>query len=206
MDAHPATTLACRFALGVAGLRDMLIAHLIRTDYALPVLVFLSMRLHRLHRRIAALAERLAEGLPECLPGDHLPSPPATRPAAPSSSPSIARSRPLLPTAPGWLFDLDIRFATYAEYFRDLLDQPEISALLAAAPHLRRQLRSVLRPLMAELPAVLALPPGPPRPKPRPRPSHPKRAPRLERQNPCHGADRPKEFWRPGPIRPHWSA
>ena len=41
MDAHPATTLACRFALGVAGLRDMLIAHLIRTDYALPFLVFL---------------------------------------------------------------------------------------------------------------------------------------------------------------------
>jgi hypothetical protein len=198
MSVHPATTLASRFALGVAGLRDMLIAHVIRTNYAQPFLVLLSMRLDRLRRRIASLSQRLAEGhLPAPVPN----APPAER-AAPSSS-STPRGRPLLPAAPGWLFDLDIRFATYAEYFRNLLDQPEMAALLVAAPQLRRQLRSVLRPLMAELPPVLA----PPRQKP-PRPAQPNRAPRprLRRQNPCHGAARPPEFWRPGPIRPLWTA
>jgi hypothetical protein len=196
MSAHPAATLACRFALGVAGLRDMLIAHVIRTNDAQPFLVLLSMRLNRLSRRIASLAQDLAVGYVPARPTNALPAERAAR----SASPSTARARPLLPTAPGWLFDLDIRFAAYTEYFRDLLDRPEMAALLAASPQLRRQLRAVLRPLMAQLPPALALPP---RPRP-PRPHKPRRVPR--RQNPCHGAHRPKEFWRPGPIRPLWKA
>jgi hypothetical protein len=198
MSAHQPATLACRFALGVAGLRDMLIAHLIRTNTAQPFLIFLWFRLRRLRRRIATLAEQLANGLPLS------PPPSRAEPAAPSARPSPARGLRYLPTTPGWLFDLDIRFATYTEYFRDLLAQPEMAALLEAAPHLRRQLRSVLRPLMAELPSILALPPRPPRPRPANPPTL-SRTPRPRRRTQVK-PDRLPDIWRPGPIRPHWAA
>ena len=77
-----------------------------------------------------------------------------------------------------------------------------MAALLDAAPHLRRQLRAVLRPLMAELPPILALPPRPARPKP----PRPKRAPRPHAAWTRSKPDRLPEIWRPGPIRPLWTA
>jgi hypothetical protein len=196
MNAHPAATLACRFALGVAGLRDMLIAHLVRTETAQPFLIFLWFRLRRLHRRLATLAAQLALGLP-------LSPPPRAEPSSLSDRPSPAKATRYLPTTKGWLFDLDIRFAAYTEYFRDLLAQPEMESLLDAAPHLRRQLRSVLRPLTANLPPILALPPRPPRPRPATPPA-PRRAPppRLWTRS---ETDRLLDVWRPGPIRAHWN-
>jgi hypothetical protein len=103
-----------------------------------------------------------------------------------------------------WLVAQTILAIPHANYFRQLIDQPEMTALLEASPHLKRQLRPILRLLMIDLPPILALPPRPPRP-PRVRPPRAPR-PNKPRRAPCHGARRPKEFWRPGPIRPHWTA
>jgi hypothetical protein len=196
MCAAPAATFALRFALAVAGLRDMLVAHIMRADRTPLALEFAWQHLTRLTNRIATLAQRLAAG--RSVAPRQRAKPLAPSPAVPGRA-HVARAR--LPNKIGWLLDQDIRFLTYTEYFRHLFQQPETAALLEAAPQLKRQLRPVLRLLMAELPEALALPPRPPRPK-RVRP----RRPAIRRQNPCHGARRPKEFWRPGPIRPHWTA
>jgi hypothetical protein len=211
MCAATTATLAMRFALAVAGLRDMLVAHIMRADHTQPDLAFAWQHLTRLTNRIATLAQRLAagrsvtarSGTARSVTGRSgtARSSTARKRATPPAARGTTQTRQRLPNTIGWLLEQDIRFLTYTEYFRHLFDQPETAALLEAEPQLKRQLRPILRLLMADLPEALALPPRSPRPK-RVRPSRS----RLLRQNPCHGARRPKEFWRPGPIRPHWTA
>jgi hypothetical protein len=195
MQVASATPLAFRFARTVAGLRGVLAAHMAKADAKLhPVLFLLWSRLGRLDRRIAALAERFAQGRSV-----------ASRQRQPISKPRPTAKRGVrLPDKPAWLVTRAIQTAVYAEQFRRLLQDPDMLALIQAAPQLKRHLRPILRPLMLDLPEPLALPPRPPRP-PRQKPPRPER-PKKPRRAPCHGARRPKEFWRPGPIRPLWTA
>jgi len=69
------------------------------------------------------------------------------------------------PTSPAWLIKLVPETAAGASQLRHLFTDPEISALLAAAPaSLARPLRSLCRMLDVELP--IPKPPRPARPKP----------------------------------------
>jgi hypothetical protein len=192
------TPLASQFALVVAGLRAMLAAYMPRADRTRPVLLLLWRRLGNLNHRIAILTQRLAEGRSVA------PRPRSQPRPAEETTATKRPARLRLPNKPGWLVAQTIQAAPYANYFRQLIDQPEMVALLEACPQLKRQLRPILHLLLIDLPPILALPPRPPRaprlkPPRAPRPQKPRRAP-------CHGARRPKEFWRPGPIRPHWTA
>jgi HAMP domain-containing protein len=196
------TPLANQFALVVVGLRGMLAAYMPRADRTRPVLLLLWKRLGQLNRRIATLTQRLAEGRP--VAPRPQPRPAAETTDVPLTQRATSRARLCLPNKPGWLVDQTIQAAPYANYFRQLIDQPEMTALLDAYPQLKRQLRPILRLLMVDLPPILALPPRPPRP-PRLKPPRVPR-PKKPRRAPCHGARRPKEFWRPGPIRPLWTA
>jgi hypothetical protein len=188
---------AVSFARVVAGLRGVLAARMARVDATHPVLLLLWSRLGRLNNRIATLAARFAQGR------SVTPRPRQSTPRKPNPRPATG-PRLRLPSHPGWLVAHAIETAPYAAYFRQLLQDPQMAALIEAAPPLKRHLRPILRLLMQDLPEPLALPPRPPRP-PRIRPPRPPR-PRKAKRAPCHGARRPKEFWRPGPIRPLWTA
>ena len=207
--------MAARFALIVTGLRALLAAHMVKAGSTHAVLMLLHKRLGQLDRRVAILSQRFAAGRrvaprprPPIATTDTPPSQPHPRPT--SSRPASQRpasQRPAslrLPTRPGWLISQAWPSVTYGNYFCLLLEDPQMVALLQAAPQLKRQLRPILRLLMLELPPALALPPRPPRAA-RPRPPRAER-PKKPRRAPWHGAFRPKEYWRPGPIRPPWTA
>jgi len=84
-----------------------------------------------------------------------------------------------LPTAPAWLIKLVPEAAVCAAQLRSLLADPEVAALLAAAPgQISRPLRSLCRILGVEPP--LPAPPRPARPKPQAAPRQP-RAPAAPR-------------------------
>ena len=183
MRAAPATTLADRFALVATGLRDLLAARMAKSDTLRPLLMLLWSRLHRVERRIATLAARFAAGQPVA------PRPRSPARNTPSARPAKRALR--LPRRAAWLIAHTSEAAAYAEHFRQLLQEPEMAALLQAAPQLKGQLRPVLRVLMLDLPEPLALPRRPRKPKP-PRPRKPRPEPIPD-------------FWRPGPIRPFWN-
>jgi hypothetical protein len=205
MRADPASTLAGLFAVFTTALRATIAAHMPRAGRTIPVLLLIWKRLGQLDRRIAVLGQRLAEGrsvAPRKRPALERPVL-VFEPASPRARRQAAEPCPRLPTRPGWLLTQTITVAPFAEQLRRLIDHPEMVALLDAAPQLKTQLRAIMRLLTPELPPSLALPPRPPRP-PRLKPPRPER-PKKPRRAPCHGARRPKEFWRPGPIRPHWT-
>jgi len=84
------------------------------------------------------------------------------------------------PTSPAWLIKLVPEAAAGASQLRHLFTDPEISALLAAAPaSLARPLRSLCRMLDVELP--IPRPPRPARPKPPAKPAKPAKQPRHPR-------------------------
>ena len=81
-----------------------------------------------------------------------------------------------LPQKFGWLLKLVPEAVGYRSQLENLLRDPEMAALLAAAPTaMRRPLRSLCRMLGLPPPEILALPP---RPKPPPPP------PRAKREKP----------------------
>jgi len=80
------------------------------------------------------------------------------------------------PTSPAWLIKLVPEAAAGASQLRHLFTDPEISALLAAAPaSLARPLRSLCRMLDVELP--IPKPPRPAKPKPPPKPAPARKPP-----------------------------
>lgn len=197
--------LAERFALIASGLRELLAARMHRQADLRPVLMLIWTRIGRLNQLVELLSRRLAEG--------RLPARPATRStrrgaadgrceagATPKNLPDGAEERaggrPRQPDAvrvpgqKGWLVAKAIETVSYGEYLRLIVQEPEMIALLDAAPRLKPKLRSLLRLLGAEIPAVLALPPPSPRPP---------RLPRLARPRPS-GA-RPA---RPAPTTLKW--
>ena len=201
----PAATLTVRVVLIIKGLQGVLAAHMPGAEDARPLLMLVWNRLNRLNRRIATLAGRFAAGLPVG---------PRLRPAAepieappPARATATSRLRSPVSQAGSWAFPSPTRSPATRRSSAPCSSSRRWPPFSRPLPQLKRQLRGVLHPLMPELPPSLALPPKPPRP-PRPKAELPGAAerPKPRRRAPCHGARRPREFWRPGPIRPHWTA
>ncbi len=87
---------------------------------------------------------------------------------------SIASRGPALPRKFGWAIQAGKHQAViYGLHLRQLLDEPDMAAMLEAAPQAKRVLRPLLRALSVELPWTVT-PPRPPKPRkpraPRPKP------------------------------------
>ena len=130
-----------------------------------------------LYNRISAILRRIERLLVRFRAG--LLRPWAPRAAA--SGPRAAREPPILmPRKFGWLLAAGKHHAAYFHLqFQDVLNTPEMTALLAASPQARRILRPLCRALAVEVPGVSAPPrkpadggrpkrPRKPRPKPEP--------------------------------------
>jgi hypothetical protein len=131
-------------------------------------------------RRLAALHARYAAGRLAPAPRRRTTSPPATgRPRSERGPPSIPRG-PVFP---------QYGLGCFVTELRELVEHPEMRALLAASPRAGRLLRPLWRKLTADpLPEVLCLPPKPPRAE----------HPRLARL----AAARAAPAARPGSLRP----
>jgi len=118
-------------------------------------------RLRRIKQCFARIATRIREG-------NYAP-----RRFAPHRKPETPRPRPpsRLPQKFGWLLPLVPHSVGHRSQLEYLLRDPEMLALLAAAPAtLRRPLRSLCWMLRVDPPEILALPKKP-RPPPKPRPA-----------------------------------
>ena len=122
---------------------------------ALSVISLIVERIRRIKQRFADLAARISAGT-------YVPrrrtTPPQRRPGQPPPP------RSPLPTTFGWLLKLVPQAVVNRSQLQNLLGDPEMQALLAAAPTaMRRPVRSLCRMLGLPPPPILALPP---RPKP----------------------------------------
>jgi hypothetical protein len=153
------TGLADRFAAIIDALCLIVAAHGAKDQATATLIALIWTRLRRRGARFAALLARFRAGT--------LPAPRPLRrraPRVPSDRPPYVR----LPRRPGWLLRMmapaRLPVAPYATYLRQLLDDPEIAALLAAAPQAARLLRPLLTALSTDpLPEIL-------RPTPKPTP------------------------------------
>jgi hypothetical protein len=126
-------------------------------------------RLRTINQRFARLAARIGAG-------SYVPSRPADTPRQ-RAGPHRRKKNPL-PQGFAWLVKLVPEAAAYGSQLQFLFAEPEMAALLAAAPApLRRPLRSLCHMLGVRPPPVLAPPPAPPRPKPEPKPKIAKQRP-----------------------------
>jgi hypothetical protein len=176
---------AASFAPLIEGLCQAVAAGGARGRLAGPLVILVWVRLRRLAGRFARLAARLQSGA--------LPAPGHSRrgrPAATRSPPDPAKR---LPQGFGWLVRLAPEAAAGASQLRHLLAEPEMAALIAAAPQMGRLLRPLCRMLGVDPPPGLGAPHGTAPPQPPARPAHPaapvgpppalpRRAPRWRRQ------------------------
>jgi hypothetical protein len=198
--------LSQTFGLIIGGLCEAVARRIAADRTAGPLIVLIVGRLRRIAQRFAALATRAQAGKLK---------PPRRR--KPSKRPPRERQR--FPESFGWL----IRFVPYeaacfGSQLQHQLSQPEMMALLEAAPQAGRILRPLCRILQIDLPPTLRLPPRPPRPR-KPRPPKqptaeqtPRTAPltgRKPRRPPPIGDDgtvyewrRWRGIWMPEPLRP----
>ena len=106
-----------------------------------PLIILICSRLRRIGTRCAAIATRLRTGrLRRRAAPRPRPAPPAARPQRPH------RPGPL-PQGFAWLLRLVPETAGGASQLRHLLAQPDMEALIAAAPQAGRPLRSLCRML-----------------------------------------------------------
>ena len=138
---------------------------------AAPLVGLILDRLRGIKHRFARLAARIGAG--RFSPRRATQRPDARQPP---------RAKNPLPQGPAWLIKLVPEAAASASQLRFLLADPEMAALLAAAPApLARPLRSLCRMLGVEPPPILAPPPcarpstRPPQAAARPAPKRPKR-------------------------------
>ncbi len=157
MFASPPPAPADRFALIIDGLCRAVAAHAHRNALARPLLVLLFCRLRRMVVRLAGLAVRMRNGT---LPARRRPGAGSPRPASPR--PASVPPPPRLPRGFAWVPRLVPEANGYASQLRHLLAEPEMAALLAAAPQAGR----ILRPLCRML--GIRPPPGLPGPRPAP--------------------------------------
>jgi hypothetical protein len=226
--------LAKTFGLIIGGLCEA-VARRIAADRTSGALIILTVdRLRHLLARFTSLAARAQAGklrpprqravpprreppLGGAPSPEEAPSPGEAPPGRPTPDPKPPRQRErLLPQKFGWL----IRFVPYeaacfGSQLQHLLCQPEMVALLEAAPQAGRILRPLCWMLAIPLPANLRLPPRPRKPKP-PKQPRPERtcdvAPangRKPRYPPSRGEDgtvfvwrRWRDIWMPEPVRP----
>ena len=166
-----------RFALIIDGLRRAVAARIAGRRLAGPLIILICTRLGRLAGRFARLAARVAAGTAA-------PRRPAS-PRRPTARPRPASQR--LPRRFAWLLPLvPGEAAAYGSQLQHLLSDPEMAALIAAAPQAGRILRPLCRMLgVRPPPALLPPPPAPPT-----APSH-AAAPAASRTAPPPGPARP---------------
>ncbi len=150
----------------------------------------LTERLARLAKRFRALAARVAAGAS---------TPRPSRPAKPRpDKPRLAK--PSLPTGRGWITLRIEAAAPCGGELHMLLQEPELPALVRAAPQAGRLLRPLCRALGVDLPDWLRLPPRQKTRQPSPctsKPTTPRRPPAPIAQT--RRASLP--FWYPNPLR-----
>jgi hypothetical protein len=142
-----------------------------RSHWGLPLslIALIIDRIRGINQRVASLAARIGAG-------DHLP-----RRFAPRRPPAAPRPRApaKLPQKFGWLLPLVPDAVGYRSQLENLLRDPEMAALLAAAPaSLSRPLRSLCWMLRLTPPDILARPPSA---RPKSRPPKPERPPTEKR-------------------------
>ncbi len=162
-----------RFARLIEGLCRAIAARGVAGRLAVPLIVLLWARLRRTAARVAMLAARLRAGT--------LPAGCARRRSGRSGPPPRR-----LPRGFAWLVRLVPEAACSASQLQHLLGEPEMAALIAAAPQMRRMLRPLCRMLGVHPPPGLLAPPQARRAPPsRPAaaggapPAGPRRPPRL---------------------------
>ena len=214
-----------RFGVILRDLREALAAQGVRGPLTGWLLILTVGRLNRAAQRVMALAARLAAGTlrPPRPPLPHRPPAPVPVPMpvpvpvpVPPATAATAPPRPLLPQRFGWLLrrlhpqeTARCRVANHRSQLAHLLVQPDMVALLQAAPAIGRQIRPICRMLGLTPPPPLRLPPRPPRPPCPPcpgaatpaRPPKPPR-PRLPRQSRLRRMDDYGPPSRPGWERP----
>ncbi|MGC8468657.1 MAG: hypothetical protein ACP5NI_02005, partial [Acetobacteraceae bacterium] len=198
------TTPAERFAALVEGFRRAIAAHAAKNVPLQTVLRLVFYRLGHLATRFARLAARIPAGAP---PRPHVSrANPARAQAAPRR---IPQTRPAnrwshLPRRPGWLLGfvppMVYPARSQLEY---LLADPEMAALLAASPGLRRTIRPLCRMLGLAPPASPEPPaPAPPEPQPQPAPgARPESPPQRPPQSPPEQAPEPALEPPPKPLQ-----
>ncbi len=162
------TPLAHWLTLIVAGLQKAAAARAGRDHAVAPLVTLLWTRLARLTARFDALVARLTAGRsPAGRPA--APARPRTRPARKAPAPGLR-----LPRGQAWLIRLlPGEAASYGCQLQALLADPQMAALLAAAPEAGRILRPLCRLLAITPEGPLALPSAAGKPAPKPRPAKP---------------------------------
>ncbi len=134
----PDLSPAERFARLIDRLRRAVADHGTLRRIAPGLLLLISARLAQINAQVAALVTRIAAGRYRRRPDRRVPATSARR-RRPQPSP--------LPRTRAWLGQLIPETRALASYLQHLIDEPEMAALLDAAPQLRR----LLRPLNAML-------------------------------------------------------
>ncbi len=162
------TPLAHWLTLIVAGLQKAAAARAGRDHAVAPLVMLLWTRLARLTARFDALVARLIAGHPAA------PARPRTRPAAIAPARKAPAGGLRLPRGQAWLIRLlPGEAASYGCQLQALLADPQMAALLAAAPEAGRILRPLCRLLAIAPEGLLALPSAAGKPAPKPRPAKP---------------------------------
>jgi hypothetical protein len=158
-----------------------------------PVAMLLWTRLARLRGRIIRLAERLASGKGVGVPR-RSPTPRDTSTRRDTGR-TQCRPQQLVPRGTGWLIRLVPEAAAAGSQLQHLLADPEMAALVQAAPQLGRLLRPLCRSLAVQPPQYL-LPERRPRAPRAPRPEKPRpEKPRPERPRPARLLPWPVSRW-----------
>ena len=146
---HPPISLAERPDLILAGVREVAAARSGRGGLVGPLIALLYGRLARRGRRFAALLAAFRAGTLR-----------APRPRAVRLSRPVRPEQPRLPEGFGWLIRLcGWQAASYGSQLKQLMAEPEMTALLRAVPQAGRVFRPLCRMLAVELPPELALKP-----------------------------------------------
>ena len=164
---HPYCAPAERLAALLLSLVRAVDSRRLTGRLATPLFILIFNRIRGIKQIFGRLAVRIAAGRFSARCASKRP--PAEQPHAKPPS----RAKNPLPRGVAWLIKLVPEAAAHASRLRSLLADPEMLALLAAAPApMRRPLRSLCRMLGLPPPPILALPP---RPRPPPAPPAAKR-------------------------------
>ena len=184
-----------------------------------PITILLWNHLSRVLRRLTAIhAQFVAGTLPAPRPAGTLASPRSRRAGAErKAGEEEARKNPRIPA--GHVF-MPYHVGHLHHAMRELFADPEMLALLAAAPQARRLLRPLWRRMTADpLPDILKLPKRPRRPRPQPAPAAPTpeppaqaapaasrkpppaKPPRPQRRPAAPDEDRPVRVWHLLPLK-----
>jgi hypothetical protein len=135
-------------------------------NFSRPLALLIVNRIREINQAFARLAARIKAGT-------YVPRRPADTPRRHAERKPRGPNK--LPQGFAWLVKLLPETAAYGSQLQVLFAEPEMAALMEAAPAaLRRPLRSLCRMLGVTPPPILAPPPSPPRPKPPRKPKIPK--------------------------------